>query len=641
MAEKSTLFQTEETMLEKAADVVAQFKHQDTPLLQEYERLVKDYQKLLKQTKFLVKTSDRQQGQLTTRTEWLQSSNLEWQQKAQKAEEAVRATEKRLAQFLEAVPVGVFVVDANGSPYYANQKAQQILGKGIIPSSSSAALPEIYQAYLAGTTQLYPPEHQPIVQALQGKLASADDTEIHQHDKIIPIEIWGTPIFDAEGNVAYAIAVFQDITERKQAEAERVRFTQELAQLNKAYERFVPRQFLSFLNKKSIVEVQLGDQIEKEMTILFSDIRDFTRISETMRPLEIFDFINNYLGQMEPIILDHHGVIDKYIGDAIMAVFPICADDAVSGAIAMLKTLNQYNQLLKRATLPQIFIGIGLNTGPMVLGTVGGQNRMDGTVLSDAVNLASRLEGLTKTYSVPLLITEHTHLKLIDPLQYHIRVIDVVKVKGKTEEVTIYEIYDADPPEMTALKDETREDFEVGFVLYHSGEVADAQPLFEKVLQVNENDKAAQIYLHRCQEMLGIAMPPAAKILVVDDMPINVKILSYILKANNFEVLVAQNGEKALTIAESQEPHLILLDIMMPGMDGFETCRRLKAQPRTKDIPVIFITALTEKEAKVKGFEVGAVDYITKPFQREEVLARVRVHLSNRFLIKQLIERIN
>lgn len=641
MAEKTTLFQTEDAVLGKAADVLEQFKHQDTPLLQEYERLVKDYKKLLKHTKLLVKMGDMQQGQLATLTEGLQSSNLELQQKALEAEEAVRATEKRLAQFLEAVPVGVFVVDANGSPYYANQKAQQILGKGIIPSANSATLPEIYQAYLAGTTQLYPPERQPIVHALQGKPASAEDTEIHQHDKIIPIEIWGTPIFDAEGKVAYAIAVFQDITERKLAEEERIRFTRELAQLNKAYERFVPRQFLSLLNKKSIVEVQLGDQIETEMTILFSDIRDFTSISETMRPLEIFDFINNYMGQMEPIILSHHGVIDKYIGDAIMVVFPTCADDAVGGAIAMLKTLNQYNQLLKRATLPQIFIGIGLNTGPMVLGTVGGQNRMDGTVLSDAVNLASRVEGFTKIYSAPLLITEHTHLKLIDPLQYHIRVIDVVKVKGKTEAVTIYEVYDADPPEMTALKDETRKDFEVGFVLYHSGEFADAQPFFKKVLQVNENDKVAQLYLHRCHEVLGMTMPQAAKILVVEDLPINVKILSYILKANNFEVLVAPDGETALAMVESQQPHLILLDVMMPGMDGFETCRRLKAQPHTKDIPVIFITALTEKEAKVKGFEVGAVDYITKPFQREEVLARVRVHLSNRFLIKQLIEKIN
>jgi class 3 adenylate cyclase/ActR/RegA family two-component response regulator len=641
MAEKFTLFQTEEAVLRRAADVVEQLETQDTPILQEYARLINDYKKLLKHTKFLVKMSDLQQSQLNTRTAGLQSSNLELQQKAQEAEEAVRATEKRLAQFLEAVPVGVFVVEANGSPYYANQKAQQILGQGIIPSSNSAVLPEIYQVYVAGTTQLYPSERQPIVQALQGKLASTDDAEIHQHDKIIPIEVWGTPIFDAEGNVAYAIAVFQDITERKLAEAERIRFTRELAQLNKAYERFVPRQFLSLLNKKSIVEVQLGDQIEKEMTILFSDIREFTRISETMRPLEIFDFINNYLGQMEPIILDHHGVIDKYIGDAIMAVFPTSANDAVGGAIAMLKTLNQYNQLLKRATLPQIFIGIGLNTGSMAVGTVGGQNRMDGTVLSDAVNLASRLEGLTKTYSASLLITEHTHLKLINPLQYHIRVIDVVKVKGKTEEVTIYEVYDADPPEMTALKDETCEDFEIGFVLYHSGEFADAQPLFEKVLQINENDKAAQIYLNRCREVLGMTTPLAAKILVVDDTAMNVKILSNILKANKFEVLVAQNGESALTTAESQEPLLILLDIMMPGMDGFETCRRLKAQPRTKDIPVIFITALTEKEYIIKGFDVGAVDYITKPFQREEVLARVRVHLSNRFLIKQLIEKIN
>ncbi len=643
MAEKSTLFQTEEAVLEKATNVVEQFKHQEMPLLQvlqEYERLVKDYKKLLKQTKLLVKMGDLQQGQLTTRTEGLQSSNLELQHKAQEAEEAVRATEERLAQFLDAVPVGVFVLDANGFPYYANQKAQQILGKGLIPSANTTALPEVYQAYLAGTTQLYPPERQPIVQALQGKLSSVDDIEIHQPGKIIPIEVWGTPIFDAEKNIAYAIAVFQDITERKRAEVERLQFTRELAQLNKAYERFVPRQFLSLLNKNSIVEVQLGDQTEKDMTILFSDIREFTRISETMRPLEIFDFINNYLGQMEPIILNHHGIIDKYIGDAIMAVFPTNADDAVTAAITMLKTLTKYNQLLDRSTLPQIQIGIGLNAGQMVLGTIGGQNRMDGTVLSDAVNLASRLEGLTKIYQTPLLITEHTYLKLADPMQYHIRVIDVVKVKGKTEEVTIYEIYDSDSPEMIAWKDKTREDFEVGFVQYHSGEFADAHPLFEKIWQQNQMDKVAQIYLNRCQEILGMTMPQAAKILVVDDTPLNIKILSYILTANQFEVLVAYDGQTALTMVETHVPHLILLDVMMPGMDGFETCQRLKAQPHTKDIPVIFITALTETESKVKGFEVGAVDYITKPFQREEVLARVRVHLSHRYLKQQWLERM-
>ena len=250
MKEKPTLFRKEEEVLTKAVQTLEQFKDQDAPLKKEYECLVKDYKKLFKQTKFLIKMSDQLQNQLTFQNEGLQSSNLELQTKAEKAEEAIRASEKKLAQFLEAVSVGVFVVDANGKPYYANQKAQQIFGKGIVQLPTIEGLPLFCQAYIAGTTQLYPQERQPIVQALKGKIVSVDDIELHQDNKIIPIEVWGTPIFDEHGNIAYAIAVFQDITERKKAETERERFTNELFQLNKAYERFVPYQFLSLLDKK-------------------------------------------------------------------------------------------------------------------------------------------------------------------------------------------------------------------------------------------------------------------------------------------------------------------------------------------------------------------------------------------------------
>jgi len=166
------------------------------------------------------------------------------------------------------------------------------------------------------------------------------------------------------------------------------------------------------------------------MTTMFADIRGFTTLSETMTPQENFKFINGYLTQMEPIIDKYNGFIDKYIGDAIMALFPTCADDAVQAAIAMLKKLVDYNQGRQRAGYQLINIGIGIHTGPLMLGTVGGQNRMDGTVISDAVNLASRVEGLTKIYGTPLLITEQTYSSLTDVSQYHIRVIDCVTVKG-------------------------------------------------------------------------------------------------------------------------------------------------------------------------------------------------------------------
>lgn len=128
-------------------------------------------------------------------------------------------------------------------------------------------------------------------------------------------------------------------------------------------------------------------------------------------------------------------------------------------------------------------------------------------------------------------------------------------------------------------------------------------------------------------------------ILMVDDNPTNLGVLFDYLRDSGFKMLVAQDGESALEQIEYVRPDLILLDVMMPGIDGFETCKRLKQRPETKEIPVIFMTALSETIDKVKGFKVGAVDYITKPFQPEEVKARVTAHLSIQTLQKKLIER--
>jgi PAS domain S-box-containing protein len=150
---------------------------------------------------------------------------------------ALRENEKRLTQFLEAMPIGVFAVNAKGEPYYANQSAQQILGKGIVTGATADQLTETYQAYLAGTDELYPTEQQPLLRALGGESIITDDLEIHQNDQTIPLEVSATPVFDEKGQIVYAISTFQDITQRKQAEADRVQFTQELAFKNLALER--------------------------------------------------------------------------------------------------------------------------------------------------------------------------------------------------------------------------------------------------------------------------------------------------------------------------------------------------------------------------------------------------------------------
>jgi adenylate cyclase len=420
-----------------------------------------------------------------------------------KAEEAVLNSEKRLVQFLDAVPVGVLVVDATGTPYYANKMAQQILGQTVTRETVVPNVVEMYQSYVAETDLLYPRDRMPILRALRGESATIDDMELRQGDKVIPLEVWATPIFDETGKVVYAIAAFQDITERKKAEAERTKFTSDLFQLNQAFSRFVPSQFLQFLEKDSIIDVQLGDHVQKEMSVLFADIRDFTTLSERMTPEQNFKFINAYLSRMEPAIVENQGLIDKYMGDGMMALFSRGADNALNAAISMLHRLTDYNQDRAKASYEPIRIGIGINTGSLMLGTVGGYSRMDTTVISDTVNLASRIEGLTKDYKVSLLISHDTFSQLKDANQYAFRLIDRVKVKGKLAAVSVYEVFDADPPKIRDSKLVTKTAFEEALLLYHLHSFAGAAQLFEDCLRLNPTDTVAQIYLERCQRLDG------------------------------------------------------------------------------------------------------------------------------------------
>ncbi|OQY29562.1 MAG: hypothetical protein B6244_03390 [Candidatus Cloacimonetes bacterium 4572_55] len=280
-----------------------------------------------------------------------------------------------------------------------------------------------------------------------------------------------------------------------------------LSRINRASSRFVPSEFLKFLQKESLVEVKLGDQVQREMTILFSDIRSFTTLSESMTPEENFTFINEYLSLMEPHIIDNHGFIDKYIGDAIMALFGRSADDGVEAAVGMLNTLDDYNRDQIKAGGQQIKIGVGLNTGMLMLGTVGGNNRMDGTVISDAVNLASRIEGMTKMYGAAILISDQTLSKLEDPKKYTTRIIDRVKVKGKNEPITVYEVIDGDPIEIREIKAGLRTVFADAWDLYCHGEFEDALTLFNLCYNKFPEDKPTQIYIERCEHLIEIGKP--------------------------------------------------------------------------------------------------------------------------------------
>jgi len=276
-----------------------------------------------------------------------------------------------------------------------------------------------------------------------------------------------------------------------------------LHQTEMAYGRLIPRQLLTLLERDSIVDVKLGDQVERKLTIMFSDIRNFTPLSESMTPGENFEFLNSYLSQMEPVISQHHGIIDKYMGDTIMALFTQSADDAVTGSIAMLEKLVHYNAGRARAGYVPIQIGIGLNSGLVIIGTVGGTNRMDSTVVGDAVNLTSRIEEATKIYQTPLLISQNTLYDLADPDKYDIRLLDRIRVKGKTQPLSLYEVFDNDPAELRDAKCASKSRFEEAVACYHLQEIPRAIELLNHCLAIAPADTPACIYLARCEDYLA------------------------------------------------------------------------------------------------------------------------------------------
>ena len=177
--------------------------------------------------------------------------------------------------------------------------------------------------------------------------------------------------------------------------------------LKNTFKKFVPVQFLNRIASQGIENIELGKAQNEIITILFSDIRSFTNLSENITPQELLNFLNAYFRRMNQSIHDNHGFVDKFIGDAIMALFdlPEKSDEeeamyGVKAAIDMQLTLKEYNRERDRAGYIPVNMGIGVHSGPVVIGTVGSEDRMDSTVLGDSVNMAARLEGLTKYYLI-------------------------------------------------------------------------------------------------------------------------------------------------------------------------------------------------------------------------------------------------
>jgi class 3 adenylate cyclase len=341
---------------------------------------------------------------------------------------------------------------------------------------------------------------------LRGQMVRADDdtllfigqplTRNLKEVKALGLSLRDFPLYDPSGDLLFLLQAQQTTIDEARALNER------LTQLNDAFRRYVPQEFLRLLGKESVAHIKLGDCIERKMTVLFSDIRSFTTLSETMSPPATFEFINSYLRAMEPMVGRHHGFIDKYVGDAIMALFDGSPDDAVRAALDMLGALDGYNIGRARTGEKPIRIGIGINTGRLMLGTIGGEARMEGTVISDAVNLASRIESVTKHYGVDVLVSDDARSAMVDASAFELREIDHVRVRGKTQPVRLFEVCAADAPYVREGKVETKARFAEALAALYDRRFEEARALFEECAKRCPFDGAARLHADRCGEAL-------------------------------------------------------------------------------------------------------------------------------------------
>lgn len=293
------------------------------------------------------------------------------------------------------------------------------------------------------------------------------------------------------GTTAYlGITIFKYVTEEK-----------EKKKIRGAFQYYLTNSVINEMLKDPS-KLKLGGD-KKDLTVMFSDIRGFTTISEKLTPEELVKLLNEYLTAMTNIVFKYEGLLDKYIGDAIMAVFgapldqPDHAERACRTALEMMEELGKLQKKWEAEGRPVIRIGVGLNTGDMVVGNMGSDMRFDYTVMGDNVNLASRLEGINKEYGTSIVISESTHDKIRDGL--FCRELDSVRVKGKHLPVKIYEL-------ICEMKDagpwaDFMPVYTNGLDLYKKGEWDDAAAAFRKALELRPGDGVSGLYISRCNEL--------------------------------------------------------------------------------------------------------------------------------------------
>lgn len=280
---------------------------------------------------------------------------------------------------------------------------------------------------------------------------------------------------------------------------------QEVENLLSTFEKFVPRQFTQRLAEDGVEHVenmQIGEALTDSVSVMFVDIRDFTPLSEALEPQEVLDFLNDYFRHLGEPVHRHRGYVDKYIGDGIMALFDAPGEaqalDAVHAAIDMRQAVAAYNRGREERGESPVHVGIGVHTGPVIIGTVGMESRMDLTVLGETVNIAARVEQLNKLYGTSVLVTEQTLALLSGTEDLTWREVDCLQLKGSDKPVAVFEMLEAPDGAARARLDRFLPVYRDAMAAYYRGDLATAREGFDAALAIDPDDPVCAVHRGRC-----------------------------------------------------------------------------------------------------------------------------------------------
>jgi signal transduction histidine kinase/DNA-binding response OmpR family regulator len=548
----------------------------------------------------------------------------------------ITENEQRLQQFLEAIPVGISIHTPDGKINFLNAVGKQLLNLNQPLDNNLDNLNEIYNIYQANTNNLYPRESLPIAKALQGESVNLDNLEIHRYDKIIPLEVWAKPIYNQEGEIIYAIAAFQDITPRKQAEKLLQNYNQnlELEVKQRTIELAIAKEKAEVANQaKSVFLANMSHELRTPLNAIlgFSGlmINSHNLPTTATEKLKIINNSGQYLLTLINNILD-------------LAKIEAGKTELNCQNFDLLSLLQEVSQIFSLKAQEK-----GLNL------TINHQNELPRYINTDAlklrqvlINLLSNALKFTNSGEITVNIKAQRQVKSQYNLWFEVKDTGIGIIEKDQEAIFIaFQQSDAGK----CATDGTGLGLTISrqFINLMGGDISVESQLgkgstFSFNIKVEEVNPENIIISQTKPHIIGIAPnQPIYRMLIVDDKFVNRQLLLELLQPLSFALQTAINGKEALEIWQKWQPHLIWLDMRMPIMDGYETVKQIKSTIEGNATAVIALTASVLEEERQIILQAGCDDYVRKPFSESIIFEMIEKHLGVNFIYEDNIKENN